>query len=76
MPTRKPTGALPGRPPLIGGKRLKNCVITMPQEMSEFAEALGNGNRSEGVRLALLRAQEAVADDPLSILKDISVIRS
>ena len=53
MPTRKPTGALPGRPPLIGGKRLKNCVITMPSEMSEFAEALGNGNRSEGVRRAL-----------------------
>ncbi len=52
MPTRKPTGAFPGRPPKFE-ERMDSCVITMTKELSEFAKSLGGGNRSEGVRRSL-----------------------
>ena len=40
----------PGRPPVLGGKGRK---IYINDEWWEFGKAVGNGNSSEGIRIAL-----------------------
>ena len=50
-----------GRPRIMAdGKRL---TITLDQPMIDRARALGNGNISLGVRLALLKADSPAADN-------------
>ena len=60
MPTRKPTGAFPGRPPKFK-EPMASYVVTLTQEMANFAKTRGGGNRSEGIRQAL-RAQMQIAE--------------
>lgn len=58
MPGTKPTPQKRrvGRPALLGGKRVQ---VYLDDESLAIAAQLGNGNVSEGLRLALKAAQRA-----------------